>query len=836
MPGIKINRRNSLLIPYDRSLYTPMSSRETFESRQTKKKSPKNATDTTSNAEVDRAWPVPALLKRSGKPRSARFRKQSFPLSPITEKRKSGLPGSQRTKNTLRMVESSPRSGSHSTKDGQNKQTTDAVPKEVLHPKPLFHSKRSLSYSNAPNIVPRPKPISTIAGLYVQDFKEQSAQTSEGGRPRSHSLHARQPSVAPTQGLPPLPDQPPQLSLPWELRPPKSQKRLDENRSSARSTASVDSSSPGKKTQRGFSQLLSIGIPSSAIEEASAMTTSSLDGSPSKSRVNSVGRTQSISVAKATTSRPPMVTQRSFQADLHNSVPESINSSLSNGFALDLPCKAEPTVGPIGSHLASACSHYNLAKSTAANDHRRERLQSASLSGSTAFRIHEDSNSKRLSSPVLQPTSGNQQSSASSPITTVRSSVVTDTSYDWDVEKQMPSARDRTSVYRRQNYLRINTLLEDQPQDATPYLSNEQNKQSADPEPTTIVKREQKDGRVFRPPSLSTFDPNLAYSPGLPTPKQERQSPRLFRLAPYQGESSPEVEFDTPTRKPSRKHPNRYRNIFNSPNMSDWQSTSSLDANPAFTINPPDLDPSKPLLFSQSFHHLQSQPDYAASTSSSIPFSFSIPLLPSPPSSSPPRRLRQPNWRPSKTQIRHPVGPRPMLSSTSRTSYIPVPLRSAPHRSQSSSRRSPVRGAGGVLKCRGAASGSGKAGGSPNRVLQHVGMLRRMDSQAMEAAVRGSVGHKCFQSIGENVQDFSDCETFGEKGGTGLEIGKENEIVRVNLDFGGERLIGKEVGNGGEADGKMSTESNRYNEFVKGPYGGPYDEQGFLKEEALFEF
>ena len=43
-----------------------------------------------------------------------------------------------------------------------------------------------------------------------------------------------------------------------------------------------------------------------------------------------------------------------------------------------------------------------------------------------------------------------------------------------------------------------------------------------------------------------------------------------------------------------------------------------------------------------------------------------------------------------------------------------------------------------------------------------------MDSQVTEAVARGSVGHKRFQSISEDVQNFSDCETFGEEGGTGL--------------------------------------------------------------------
>jgi len=820
MPGTRASPRGSLQISHGRSPYTPMSSRDTFESRQpfTKPwKTPKSHQD---NKVVDRSYPVPARLKRSSKKPKIKKQLQSIALSPITERHRSGGTASPVPKDTLRTVNPSPKDQTHSAATIEPAFTMgpDSAPNEILTPKPLFHSQRKLSYSKTPNTVPRMTGAgSDTAGLYTMDVKDPTPRPLEGPRPRSKSLHNRDSGLAPDYRPPSIPSQAPQLSmLPWErakgaLQRAKSQKSSKEKRLSEGSILSDSTSILDDEKPRGFSQVLSIRSPSPAIVEVSDNKLETLETSRTlcdSSGLQDRSMRQHATIAAMT--RPQMRSQRSFQAEIQSSLPKGTSSGLPLNMSLHPPRKSDSATDP--SKMAAAADlQPTLPKIKSADRKivRRDSSPSVSLSRSTTFEIHDDSKYKRLSSPILQPMSGNRKSPISSPGTTIRSSIATETSYDWDLDNPLPVAKGRLSLHKRQNLAQIPVPVEVLEPKSKPsrLVDQEEMPLGSNPLPI-IIKKERKTSADFRPPSTLVFDPQFANTPDSRSPKVERRSTSLAAIPRYEYHSSPEQEMYTPTRKPSdrRRHHHRYKSIIGHPGMTAWPFSSTTDS--AFDLSAGVSDPSKPNIIRQSLHQFQQE----GTDVDSRPSSFSIPSFPEPPPKSPVRCLHQPNWRGPKPPIRHPMGPRPMLSGASR-----IPVR---HQSplRGSSRRSPTRSAG-VTKPR---SHSPIKINSPSKMLNSISTLRRMNSEAnTEVTVRGSKEHKRYQSIG----DYYEQEAFGE--GDVLGGGKENgrESARGPRAM---PLIGYVE--------KVSTESSRYNLLHEGKIVGSYDEKGFLKEGSMSGF
>ncbi len=817
MPGTRPSPSGSLQSPYGRSLYTPMSSRDTFDSPETLTKSSKAFKTHQDIDENVRSYPVPARLRRSSKKPKTKKRSQSVALSPITERHRSGGTALPVTKDTLRMVNPSPKTNTQAAASIEPTFVTgpDIALNEIETPKPLFHSKRKLSYSNPPNTVPRNSGASsTAAGLYTMDVKDTTPQPFEGSRPRSQSLHNRDSGLVPNHCPPPLPSHAPQISmLPWELVPSRlqrgrSQKASKETRLSDGSIMSANTSLLDDEKPRGFSQVLSIGIPSPAIAELSDNRLEDTKGTlcdPSAIQDRSLSR----DAPKNAVTRPQMNSQKSFQAEIQTSLPKSTSSSLSINMSLNPLRKSESTTNL--NNLANAADvqpSLPKIKSADMKKTRRDSSRSASLSCSNTFEIHDDSKYKRLSSPILQPTSGNRKSPMTSPDTTVRSSVATETSYDWDLDNPMPVAKGRLSLHKCQNFAQAPGSADVAFPTSAPFLFRElEGTPSQSNPPATMIKKQRKTSADFRPPSTLLFDPQFAYTPGSQSPKVERHSMSLADMPRYEGQSSPEQEMYTPTKKAGgrRRHHHRYKSIIGHPGMTAWPllRTEDSDFNPSAV----DADPSKPNIFRQSVQ-LSQQDD---SEVDSRPSSCSIPSFPIPPS--PVRRLHQPNWRGPKTPIFHPMGPRPMLPSASR-----IPVRHQPLL-RGSSRRSPTRSAG-VKKPRGH-SPSKSNSTSPSKIHSTISALRRMNSEAnTEVTVRGSQEHKRYQSIGE----YFEKETFGD--GEVLGGGKEN----VRQSTQGPRAMPLT----GYVE-KISSESSRYNLLHDGKVVGSYDEKGFLKEDSTSE-
>lgn len=822
MPGTRASPPESLQSARQRSPYTPMSSRDTFDSRQTLIKDPKARKSHQEDDEQDMSYPVPARLRRSSKKPKIKKQSQSVALSPITERYRSGSTASPITKHTLRTVDISPKPNAKSDGSLNPRLRTgqETTPCQIETPKPLFHSQQKLSYSIAPNTVPRMSgPGSTISGLYTQDVKDPIPRTLEGPRPRSKSLHIKKSALRPHHVPPPIPSHAPQISLlPWErakdtLDKVKSQKGTKENRISEGSVMSDSTSILDHEKPRGFSQVLSIGIPSPATVEAldNKLETSEIRGiqwDPSSLQHQATSQ----QMTRAAITRPQMNSQKSFKAENRTDLPRSTSSSLSTNMSLNHSHISESTTDLSKlAMLPDVQTNVPKVESPDRNKSRRECFRSASLSRSNTFDIHDDSKNKRLSSPILHPTSGNPKSPISSPGSTVRSSIATETSYDWDLENPMPVAKGRISMHRRQNFAEI-AMPNKSPQPfwrTTEVKQQEHQKEiilESNP-PATTIKKETKSVANFRPPSTLLFDPQYAYTPDSQSPQIQRRSQSLGTITRSGDHSSPEQEQYTPTKKPSdrRRHHHRYKSIVAHPGMRVWPQISTT--NSTFIHSAGLQDPLKSNIFRQSL-----QPD--DSDLDSRPSTVSIPSFPTPPPKSPVRRLHQPNWRGPKTPIRHPMGPRAMLPSASR---IPVrhhsPLRG-------SSRRPPTRNAG-VTKAHGY-SPSKSNSNSPSKMLANVSLLRRMNSEAnSEVNVRGSKEHKRYQSIGEVFEE----EAFGE--GDVLGGGKEN--VRESL------RRPKAMPLTGYVE-KVSTESSRYNLFAEGEVVGSYDDKGFLKEGSTSGF
>ena len=819
MPGTRSDRHGSLDISYRRSPYTPMSSRDTFDSRQALTKSSGLLENHQENNRNERSYSVPTRLRRSSKRQKIKKRSKSVALSPITERHTSSATLSPSTRNTLRLVSAS--STINPTIITPSLTSPQTAPTGIETPKPLFHSERKLSYSNPPNTLPKSFGARrTSAGLHTMDVIDTTPRPLEGIRPRSHSLHNGGSGLVSSHCPPPIPSHAPQIAmLPWELVPSKLERNNSKKSTKAKclsdeSVMSANTSLLDDEKPRGFSQVLSIGIPSPTIIEPPISRFERPDASREFKNIASV-QEQGIAQPfnQVLVSCPPEETQQQFHSETRGFANKTPGSLLT--IKVDEPLKNGHSVRDTVKAADYAYERKDLANSKipARDNPTPNSSQKVTASHSTIFQVHEDLDVKPSSSLILQPTSGNRKSPILSPGTTVRSSIATDTSYEWDFDNPLPVAKSRLSLHKRHTLFQASQATDTVERKPIQSLKEElERTQLSNDVSATKLKKQRKPSADFKPPSTLTFDPQFANMPGSESPKMERHSTSLAGIPRYEGCSSPEMEIYTPTRKPSNrmKH-HRYKSIIGHPGMTAWPFSSTA-ADTAFDNTTGLLDPSKPNIFRQSFQQIQQEErDF-----DSRPSSFSIPKFPTPPPKSPVRRLPQPNWRGPKTPIRHPIGPRQMLPSTSK-----IPVRQRSPLRVSITRRSPTR-VPGVGKPRGHSASKSKSI-SPSKIHGTISALRRMNSEAnTEATLRGSKEHKRYQSIGEDVfesEAFEDADVLGR--------GKENAR---------ESLIGPRAMPLTGYVEKVSTESSRYNLFAEGQMVGSYDDKGFLREDLTSGF
>jgi len=743
MPGTRAAACRSLQDRNRRSLYTPMSSRETLESRPVLKSLERvkeiNRNDRENTVPM---WPLPRRCIRS----------DGSPLSKKTSTTPRDKKGSAWNFTPKRATDTAPKPSQQSDTrpcsldNIQNKvekkpsPTTDrrlpdrvdngSSPNGDLKPAPLFHDKRrSKSHGNVSQMAGGKR---IAAGLYVTDPQDHGTQSVPRGTqsvprrthvPRSMSMCSQDPGAAPTHLLPPLPfeiesDQNRRTKSPADFSGCGSlfsdnTSILNDEESNILSHAETGLTSIGLSSPF-FSSTLSESTP----RDLSLWGTSELREKASR-----------MSVSESLKLRPQLSTQRSYRASIEDSLSGSISSSLS--MSLIDPALRTASSSDLAKRKSRANSDSNMETPRRGEKKKAKRPTSPSspLRKLTEFEIHEDESNERLSMCILRPISGNEghpYSSGQHP-----SPTATDSQFLWDPYTSKPPGKtgDTISGHHRQNCVRI----PDMPISAespTPSRIEE----LKDVPPNTAIKHivAHKPNMAFRPPSRATFDVHYtplgriqnAHLPKVAPP----YSPTLSMAEMYDEKSDgPESAMSTPTRKPSHKipsgsHPNRAKSIFNNQPKNPWPLPE-----PASECT----DPQTSNIFPQSSQHHCDPPTETDSRPRSSLFNFP----------NPPKRPFPPNWRAPKTPIR---GPR----------AIP---RAASNLKNSPSRRSPSRSPSkGIAK---AYSTNGPRLDLRTSIMQ----LRRQNSEVNVHQSNGSREHKRYLSIGDDI--FEDEGKENEWGG-----------------------------------------------------------------------
>lgn len=792
MPGTRAVFRRSMHTHYGRTPpFAQMTSMEELHPQTILKSLSKarvndvdHGADNPESAIPHQSWPLPRRLTRS----SARptTKAQSLSVPPISEKAREAVRfvPAKRVSESLdqepkkeEMVKAAPMEGKRQ-ENGSPPATTS--PGVILKPKPLFHDqgRRSVSHGTLSRL---PGSRSTPAGLYVFDSVESKPKAMDKPRlPRSVSLSSQEPGLAPTQPVPPLP---------LEVQKIKSMRDLNARRGSGMSLPFSDRTSVvDDDASKVFSHIeadfASVSLVSRPTEESTIKDIGVDESNAKLWDPSDQENTNPVGAARPLNFRPQLNSQKSFRVSIQSSLPRSTSSGVSMSM-LDHPWSRNASSASLSRDAQSAQAKSMLAVPGSAERKKSRRGVSPSslLSHGSDFDIHEDVKRKRASDSVLNMISGNQGSPVSNVFNNRPSSIVTEKSFQWDALTSMLQVNSSTTAGgakgHKRKTVRISQIHPALPSE-NPLAIVEQGEKLREPSVSIDAAKEAESHRTsFRPPSRSTFDPQLT-----PTPRsrnshrnsnQNPYSPTLSMINLFQDEddSSPESTISTPTRKPSVRrpsgaHPNRQRRIFDSPTTPIWPlPTTANDI--ATTTAQVTSDPEKPNIF-----RLSAQLNSQATNSEPRPISF---LLPFP---SPPRRLNVPNWRGPKSAIRGPRAPPSGFSA-------PPP------------RRSPA-----------AFRGVGKVNGvSPGRDLRKsILALRRMNSEVNEVTARPGREQKRYLSMGGSESSA----LVEERDGKG---GLQDEAV---VEEGSEGKENRDVFRFGAARAKS----------VRGPRGMP--EEGSARE------
>lgn len=800
MPGTRASVHRSQHTPHNRNiLYTPMASRESLPPRAYIPKARSNDRDDHEPAAPQQSWPLPRRMTRAdGTPL---VKMPSSTLTPFTERSKKVLPSPPKD---ARNTDGTPRKDEMSSignlnLNGKDSDATKTLFATDLTPKPLFHGQqRSSSYG-------------MIAEIADGSKTEPRASRRTSQFPRSKSMYSQEPGLAPPQPLPPLPFEITSKRLPRVKSPEQSTRRASGGSLFSEQTSILDDNWPKVLAQAG--------TDFTSITLASPPSPASTRKGLGQYEINHVvwdssheeGRASPIGAAKQMAFRPQLNTQRSFRASIQESLPRSKSSGLSLSMSLHGPSRAESRAS-LAKEPSSTHSKSRVAIPRSAESRRPGRgiSPSSPLCRATDFTIHDDTKSKRASTSILHAVSGNEGSPISDPWEKRPCSIATSNPVEWDIESlpvaKAAAPKDRTSGNQRQKCIRISKIPLVVPSPPKPPALEEQEELlHGDSTTQNSVRGTRPKQTTFRPPSRQDFDFAPLTTLGLHRENSRVMdnnspfSPTQFMMNLYrEDDNSPDIEVDTPTRKPSARkhsstHPNRRKTIFDNPKPTAWP----LPAPPTET-HP---DPEKP-------NNTTSRLSIQSTDQDSNPDSRPPSSLLNFPWPQPPKTAAAANWRGPKTPIRRIGGPRPPPFR-----YV------SPDR-----RRSPIR------------SGVGKRSASPVKDLRRsVAALRRMNSEVVGGGGRKSREHKRYLSIGESgsgsgaVFDedsvgrpgsrilFSQAEKAGgDDDGLGGN-GKEN--VRGPRDM---RIFGGMT--------KLGPPSDDTDRLGKSPTGSVYDRDGFLKE------
>ena len=796
MPGTRAALRRSLQLQSTRSPYTPMSSRDTLEARRTSRSPSQTRTSHQVDREPVQAWPLPRRLQRSHASSIGKI--QSTSASPITGRSKKPTTRASETNDTIKMVESPGRNHQNGTRPAADKRhVQDTVagagtsPRADLTPKPLFHGQqRSISHGMITKLA---EPGRTAASSAIESEDPTPRPLDRPPLPRSTSMYD-QPGLAPTDLLPPLPFQIPAKSLQRVKSPAESStRRLSCGTVFSDNTSILDDDTP-KAFSRTETDRTSIGIISALnLESATEHLDDQNFSRPPWDSTDREGRISPLGAVKPLTFRHPLTSQKSFRVSIHDSLPRSKSSGLSINMSLRGPSRTASSTDLSKDTFAIAQTRLPTQNNIEKGCPRRKSSPSSRRGHSDTFLIYEDAKGSQSSTAPLQSISGNGSSVASSP-TKTRTSSIADSPQRWEMlasmhQRNLSIFNARGSFHKPQSSMPVSDMTMILPLAQPTNIKEQAEHTKANPSPDPVVRKQTSQESKFRPPSIPTFSHQIAppAHTDIPIRTEYPFSQSLSMTTDSDEDGNSDLEAYTPTRRPSRRHPNRLKSIFNTSGMTSWPLPNTPD----------------PLQLKM----VEQQKQEQAVKQRSV-FSISFPNFPDPPKNQP-RRRNFPNWREPRTPVRGPRAP-------------PSGFQFSP------TRRSPSRG---VSKARG---NSPSKGLNPSKIprknvlaLENAAALRRQNSEAnSEAFTRGSTEHKRYLSIGSRESDvFEDPDQPVES----VE-GKENVNVR-------EEVREKEVVKGPRAmfsripkNPKSNVQGRGVARWNTGEEVGMYDANGVLRE------
>ena len=793
MPGTRAAIRRSLQLQSTRSPYTPMSSRDTLEARHTPRSASQTITSHHADHEPIQAWPLPRRLQRSHAGPVGKI--QFTSVSPTTERYKNTAKKAVETNVTIKTMDSPGRDGIRPAVDRETVQETVASakvsPRADLTPKPLFHGlQRSVSHDT---ITRSAKPDKIATPYAIEPGDPTPRAMDKQLLPRATSMY-NEPGLAPTDLVPPLPFQFPAKG-PQRMKSPadSSTRRLSGGNIFSDNTSILDDDTP-KALSQTLTDRTSVGILSALNLEVTTDCLSEQSSSlPPWDLTGHEGRISPLGAVKPLTFRPPLTAQKSFRVSIYDSLPRSKSSGLSINMSLQGPSTTASSTDLSKETFATPKIRLPIQKAMEYGQTRREFSPSSRRGLKDTFDIYEDAKDSQSSTESLQSISGNGSSLASSPIKP-RPSLVADSPHRWEtlasMQKRISSTfSSRGSFHKEQVSVSVSDTCMVLPLVPKMAMQVENEDTKTNPSPNTVIRKQANEGTKFRPPSTPTFNPQLAApaTDDILLRKQNRSPPTPSMATDSDDDDSSDLEAYTPTRRPSKRHPNRLKSIFDTSYMTSWPLPNTPD-------------PLKLKIVEQQ----KQQPGVKQRSV----FSINFPNFPDPPRNEP-QAHDFPNWRGPRTPVRGPRAP------PSGFHYSPT-------------RRSPSRG---VSKLRG---NSPSKSPYPSKILrknvlalENAAALRRQNSEAnSEAFTRGSKEHKRYLSIWSRESDvFEDPDrpvesVEGKPTSNTTEEGWEKVVVK------GPRNMFSRV----PKSARISLQVRGLANYNEDDEVGLYDADGFLRE------
>ena len=590
IPGTGNALRSSLHTSRSRQpTYMPMSSREDVEKAVlpggVKEKSPKMKEPSSQNRPVEQPGRFRGLRRTNGHPM---MELHSTPLSPVDESR---IGPSISVKKGRRLGGSKDIVVSATPGDSGGNQDVEILRLKIqsqsspgLQPKPLFHEKRR-----------------SISHGMLLDYKEAQEQerrnrTERQGAPikgmtRSVSLCSQEATSPPSQPVPILPQEAEalrrqkNLAATWSsLRYSKSGPNLGEALGRGERPESIQEHSLGPSHLRASATSLTLAQPKIVHCYSRDLSARS---SPEHTSQEGVAQTQAspTPMARTRTVRSPSDHHRSLRASIRDSAQQSDGDRVSKSPVQSTMSRKQNR----GIHIREDSTIREVEPSSSDFEEPYASVFDVSEPRSSKFDMtsttldEQTRSSKRLSASALQELSDNEQNAlkfrrpSSSP---------TKQEHCHSTEELTDHEVTQDAKYSHHDG-KTNSMHSDRPSIALVKLSIAGEKDRLhQPRASAMqtLRKPRTDPLSFRPPSRTTFDPDISTSPRhrlSPPSKENSHSKTLAKLNGNEdNDSSPSSVLSTPTRKPpkhrpSASHPNRQRPIFDSSSLGQWPLANS---------------------------------------------------------------------------------------------------------------------------------------------------------------------------------------------------------------------------------------------------------------------